>query len=344
MSGAFAAELARWGPHCDYPAPSPAAARTYCRRLATRHYENFSVASLFVPRHLLRHFHNIYAYCRWADDLSDETAGGDTALALLAWWQRELLGCYHGSPRHPVMIALHETIEKFDIPPKPFLDLITAFEQDQRIKSYDTYDQLLGYCQNSANPVGRLVLYLGRCHDETRGELSDHICTALQLTNFWQDVARDFDIERVYLPREDRDRFGFSDDDLQARRCMPAFRELMRLEVDRTRAMFHEGMPLVGLMPKNLRAQIELFARGGLAILHKIERQGYDVFTRRPKLAKWEKGLLVVRTLGGCLGRSLRHPSLAVSSRVSRTPPQAPHNVTTPQHQPEISSSVRVTA
>ena len=298
MPGVFAAELARWGPPCDYPAPSPAAARTYCRRLATTHYENFSVASLFVPRHLLRHFHNIYAYCRWADDLGDETAGGDSSLALLDWWRHELLACYGGTPRHPVMVALHETIEKFDIPPKPFLDLIAAFVQDQRIKSYDTYEQLLGYCQNSANPVGRLVLYLGRCHDEVRGGLSDHICTALQLTNFWQDVSRDLDIGRVYLPRVDRARFGVSDEDLQARRFTPAFAEFMRFEVDRTRAVFHAGLPLIGLMPKNLRAQVELFARGGLAILRKTERQEYDVFARRPELTIWGKAFLLGRALG----------------------------------------------
>jgi squalene synthase HpnC len=251
-----------------------------------------------VPRPLLRHFYHVYAYCRWADDLADETAGGEQALELLAWWRSELLACYGGTPTHPVLVALQETIERFDIPPEPFLDLLTAFEQDQRVKSYDTFEQLLGYCRNSANPVGRLVLYLGRCQDVSRGELSDAICTGLQLANFWQDVARDFAIGRIYLPREDRERFGVSLDDIRDARCTPAFRNLMRFEVERTRGLFRRGTPLADLMPRGLRTQIELFARGGLAILDKIEQQGYDVLTRRPKLSKWDKALLMARAVG----------------------------------------------
>src|SRR5262245_2351528 len=169
MPSDFATELDRWGPQRDYAAPPLRDARAYCRRLALTHYENFSAASLFVPRRLLRHFHNVYAYCRWADDLADETAGGSHALALLAWWRNELMACYGGKPRHPVLVALQETINRFSIPPKPFTDLLLAFEQDQRIKSYPTYDALSDYCRNSANPVGRIILYLGECHDEPRG-------------------------------------------------------------------------------------------------------------------------------------------------------------------------------
>ena len=297
MSHAFGTELTRWGPTRTGPIPSLTESQEYCRRLASTHYENFSVTSLFMPRDLRPHFHNIYAYCRWADDLGDETQP-DQALELLNWWRSELLACYDGTPKHPVMIALRETIQQFEIPPEPFLNLIAAFEQDQRVKSYDTFDQLLDYCQNSANPVGRLVLYLGHCHDEERGQLSDLICTALQLTNFWQDVARDLDIGRIYLPLDERVRFGVSDDDLRAKRCTPAFRELICSEVLCTRAMFLDGLALVEMIPKNLRAQVELFARGGLAILRKIERQHFDVLSRRPKLAKWEKALLLAKALG----------------------------------------------
>ena len=302
MRNGFFHQLERFGPDCNYAALSLPQARSYCARLARTHYENFSVASLLLPRELLPHFHAIYAYCRWADDLGDETGGGQRALDLLAWWRGELLACYEGRTHHPVMVALLPTIRRFAIPATPFLDLLAAFEQDQRVKRYDRFAQLLGYCRNSANPVGRLVLYLCECHDDQRGELADHICTGLQLANFWQDVARDFDIGRVYLPAEDRERFGYSDDDLASRRFTAAFAELMRFEVERARDLFHRGAPLVELMPKAYRADIELFIAGGLAILRKIERSGYNVWAARPALAKWEKAAL----LGGALWRRLR--------------------------------------
>ena len=301
MRNGFVAELERLGPDAHYASFSVTRARAYCSRLARTHYENFSVATLLLPRRLMQHFHNVYAYCRWADDLGDETAGGEEALRLLAWWRRELLRCYGGVPQHPVMIALQQTIRRFAIPPQPFLDLISAFEQDQRVKRYDTYPQLLEYCRCSANPVGRLVLYLCDCYDDERGRLSDLICTGLQFANFWQDVARDLDIGRVYLPAEDRRRFGYADDDLEARRFTPAFAELMRFEVERTRILFGEGMALVPLMPHDVQGDIELFARGGLAVLDKIEALGYDVWRTRPALAKWEKAAL----LGGVMCRRL---------------------------------------
>ena len=215
--------------------PRGADAQVYCSRLARAHYENFTVASALLPRQLIRHFHAVYAYCRWADDLADESGGGAHALSLLRWWREELLQCYDGRPHHPVFVALQDTIRRFDIPPQPFLDLLSAFEQDQVVQRYDTFEQLLGYCRCSANPVGRLVLYLGESFDGERAALSDYICTALQLTNFWQDVERDFAIGRIYLPREDRARFGYSDNDLAACRFTPAFAELMRFEVERTR-------------------------------------------------------------------------------------------------------------
>jgi squalene synthase HpnC len=297
MDWNFQAQLARYGPDSAHPPVARADAQTYCTWVARTHYENFSVASMLLPRRLLRHFHNVYAYCRWADDLADEAGGGETALQLLGWWRRELLSCYGGKPRHPVLVALQDTIERFDIPPEPFLNLLVAFEQDQRVRAYPTFEDLLGYCRNSANPVGRLVLYLCESHDEERGELSDHICTALQLANFWQDVSRDLDIGRVYLPEEDRRRFGYGDSDLGSRRFTPAFAELMRFEVDRTRDLFFRGYKLVDLVPRDVSADIELFIEGGLAILRKIEKRGFDVWSGRPVLAKWDKGLLLARAL-----------------------------------------------
>jgi squalene synthase HpnC len=302
MSNAFTAELARFGPGRAYAPPSRAEAQVYCSRLARTHYENFTVASALLPRHLLRHFHTVYAYCRWADDLADEAGGGAHALSLLRWWREELLDCYRGRPHHPVFVALKDTICRFKIPPQPFLDLLSAFEQDQRVKRYATFEQLLDYCRCSADPVGRLVLYLCEAFDDERAALSDHICTALQLANFWQDVARDFAIDRVYLPSEDRKHFGYSENDLATQRFTPAFAELMRVEVDRTRELFYRGMSLAERMPEAMRADIELFVQGGLAVLRKIEQQGYNVWTQRPALTKWEKGML----LAGALWRRLR--------------------------------------
>jgi squalene synthase HpnC len=241
----------------------------------------------------LPHFHNVYAYCRWADDLADEAGGGKRALELLRWWREELLRCYDGRPRHPVMVALSRTIRQFCIPREPFLDLLFAFEQDQLVKHYQTYEQLLGYCRYSANPVGHLVLYLCDSFDKLNASLSDHICTALQLANFWQDVARDHAIGRVYLPTDDCRHFGYSMAELHVRRFTPAFAALLRFEVERTRDLFYRGMPLLDRVQPELRVDLELFIRGGLAILRKIERIGYNVLRQRPVLHSWEKAALL---------------------------------------------------
>lgn len=302
MDKAFTRDLARFGPGGEQRPLRLAAAQAYCSTLARRHYENFAVATFLLPRRLVRHFHNVYAYCRWSDDLADETGGGPHALELLRWWREELKRCYDGRPRHPVMVALRPTIDQFRIPVRPFLDLVFAFEQDQLVKRYPTFEQLLGYCRHSANPVGRLVLYLCEAFSEERAALSDHVCTALQLANFWQDVARDAKIGRVYLPEEDQRRFGYGRDDLKARRFTPAFAALLRFEVERTRDLFYRGFPLVERMPPALRPDIDLFIRGGLGILRKIERAGYNVWARRPVLAKWEKAAL----LAGAIWRRLR--------------------------------------
>jgi squalene synthase HpnC len=293
MHNGFFRELKRFGPDCTYRPLSLTDARRYCTWLARTHYENFTVASLLLPRKLLRHFHAIYAYCRWADDLADEAGGGPQALALLRWWRTELARCYEGRPRHPVMIALRETIGHFQIPREPFVNLLFAFEQDQIVKRYRTYEQLVDYCRCSANPVGHLVLYLCEAYDRQNAALADYICTALQLANFWQDVARDLEIGRVYLPEEDRARFGYSDADLLGHRYTPAFVELLRYEVDRARDLFYRGLPLLEKVTPAVRLDIELFIRGGLAILRKIERCRYNVWAARPVLAKWEKATLV---------------------------------------------------
>jgi squalene synthase HpnC len=294
MGWDFARELAKWGPRSGDTPVSLAAARAYCAYVTKAHYENFTVASLLLPRRLIRHFNAVYAYCRWSDDLADETADSAEALDLIAWWRNQLTACYDGTPRHPVMIALRETIRRFGIPPRPFLALLIAFEQDQRVKRYDTFDRLTSYCNCSANPVGHLVLMLFECFDAQRAALSNEVCTGLQLANFWQDVARDFAIGRVYLPAEDRARFGYSDADLESRRCTPAFRELMRFEVERARGYFDRGEKLLPLLPREARVDVELFSSGGRAILRAIERIDFDVWSRRPEVSKWEKGKLLL--------------------------------------------------
>ncbi|MBY0513362.1 MAG: squalene synthase HpnC [Gemmataceae bacterium] len=311
MGWDFAAELRRWGPgRPGTDVPGRAVARAYCARVAKSHYENFTVASALLPRRLVPHFHAVYAFCRWSDDLADETAGGQAALDLIVWWRGELLACYAGEPRHPVMVALRDTVTRFAIPPEPFLNLLVAFEQDQRVKQYDTFDQLLGYCRNSANPVGHLVLYLFECFDATQAALADEVCTGLQLANFWQDVARDHAIGRVYLPAEDRERYGYTDADLAARRFNPAFAELMRYEVQRARGFFDRGEALLPLLPRAARIDVALFLAGGRAILRGVERVGYDVWSRRPEVTKWEK----VRLLVGAASRTMFSPRLAAAA------------------------------
>ena len=276
-------------------APSFADAQQYCRQLARSHYENFSVASWFLPERLRQHFFNVYAYCRISDDLGDEV--GDTALSLqlLDQWELELNACYDGSPRHPVFVALAETVRQFEIPKHEFSDLLTAFRQDQTILRYETFADLLGYCSNSANPVGHLVLYLCGYKDAERQELSDYTCTALQLANFWQDVSVDFDKGRIYLPLEDLRRFSVREEDIRSSRNTSAFRAMMKFEVTRAREWFAQGLPLVSKVKRELAIDIDLFSRGGMEILNAIERQDYAVLGQRPEISKPRKLALVAR-------------------------------------------------
>lgn len=387
----FTAQLEHWGPDATAERTvSLPEAEAYCRQLARTHYENFPVVSWLLPRRMHRHFYNIYAYCRWADDLGDEVRDPEESLRLLAWWRNELRGCYAdlavrhpetsrpaGSPatsdqrdttsetgaaaptqpivprtqdsvpgtqdsvrgtwdsglgrensvrgtagavrgqssasdesaaitvpppRHPVFVALQRTIHECNIPQQPFEDLISAFEQDQRVCEYETFEQLLEYCRRSANPVGRLVLEVCGESNGQNVDWADSVCTGLQLANFWQDVARDFDIGRVYLPHEDRERFGYRDEDLRNRVTNDAFLNLMRFEVDRAREYLLAGAPLVERMPGRLQVDVDLFIRGGLKILERIERIGYRVWERRPVVTRRDGlGMLsasLIRRLG----------------------------------------------
>src|SRR5437868_3797731 len=274
-------------------APSLEEARAYCERLARSHYENFSVATWFLLAKLRPNCYSIYAYCRISDDLGDEVGDQRQSLILLNEWEEELDACYAGVPRHPVFVALRPTILSCRIPRDPFANLLKAFRQDQTVTRYQTFDDLLGYCVNSANPVGRLVLYACGYSDSERQQLSDFTCTALQLANFWQDVSVDYGKQRIYLPLEDLARFGVQERDIADRRCSPAFRDLMRFEVERAREWFQRGRALIGMVDRELAIDIELFTRGGEEILNCIERQDYDVLRVRPSISRSRKLALV---------------------------------------------------
>jgi len=282
-------------------APTLAEAREYCARLARSHYENFSVASWFLPRRLRQHFFNVYAYCRISDDLGDEV--GDTAcsLELLNQWQHELDACYNGAPKHPVFVALAETVRLYDIPKHEFSDLLIAFRQDQTVTRFETFNDVLAYCRYSANPVGHLVLYLCGYRDPERQQLSDFTCTALQLANFWQDVSTDFAKGRIYLPLEDLRRFDVGEDDIARNQNTPAFRALIKFEVERARDWFRQGLPLIAKVDRELAIDLDLFSRGGQEILNAIEKQNYAVLGNRPAISKPRKLVLVARAAIGKL-------------------------------------------
>ncbi|MDQ2900322.1 MAG: squalene synthase HpnC [Acidobacteriota bacterium] len=274
-----------------------AESEAYTRWLATRHYENFHVVSFLLPRKLHQDFYNVYAFCRWADDLGDEMGDPLESLRLLAWWGGELDGMYAGRSKHPVFAALEGTVERHGIPRQPFADLIRAFVQDQTVTRYANWDELLDYCVYSANPVGRLVLYLCGYADEARQRLSDATCTALQLANFWQDVTVDLRKDRVYMPLDVLHRHGYSERDLFALKTTGGFRAAMRELVDRARGLFEEGLPLARTVNRRLSIDLELFSRGGLRILEKIEELDYDVLSQRPSISKPERARLLVSAL-----------------------------------------------
>jgi squalene synthase HpnC len=306
---AFLDDLARFGPD-SAARPGRDEARAYCAALAASHYENFHVVTWLTPRRLRPAFAAIYGFCRWSDDLGDEIGDRQRSRELLAWWRGELRAMFAGeSPRHPVLIALSGTVREYEIPITPFEALISAFEQDQDVTEYDTYPQLLDYCTRSADPVGHLVLYLARSFTPENAALADCTCTGLQLANFWQDVSRDLDIGRIYLPREDRERFGVSVEELRARRVTPAYRELLAFEVTRTRELLERGRALIVRMPPELAVDVDLFGRGGLAILDRIAACGFDTLSRRPALGKLAKAGLLMRAVAGKLtaGRRTLH-------------------------------------
>lgn len=284
--------------------PGLTEAYAFCRRVTLGHNENFPVASWLLPRPLRRHMYAIYAYCRGVDDLGDEAEGDRPAL--LDEWERELRACYDGAPSDIRFVALQHTIQRFDVPPGPFLRLIEANRRDQTVNRYPTFDVLLDYCSYSANPVGELVLHVFGFSDERHRRLSDATCTALQLTNFWQDVRLDLEKGRIYLPLEDFERFKYTERELQLRQYNSRFRRLMKFQVRRTRDYFQDGLRLLPLVTGRLRFDLKLFSLGGLAVLDAIERANYDVLTARPMISGMQKAGLAFRGLSPLPIRAIR--------------------------------------
>ena len=273
------------------------AAQQYTKWLATHHYENFNVVSWLLPKELHQHFYNVYAYCRWADDLGDEISAKSRALELLSWWETELDACYEGRPSHPVFVALRETVIAKDVPKQPFADLLKAFRQDQVVERYSTWDGVLDYCVHSANPVGRLVLYLCGYRDEGRQRLSDATCTALQLANFWQDVSRDLEKGRIYIPLDRAAAHGLSEQDIVEKKFDQRYVSLMKEMMEYTRGLFERGMPLSKQVEGKLSVDLEMFSRGGMAVLDAIEKMGYDTLHHRPEVSKAKQVRLLGRAL-----------------------------------------------
>ncbi len=267
-------------------------AYAWCRRYTRRHDENFTVVSWFLPRRLRPHFFALYAFCRWTDDLGDEAAGD--RLALLDAWERELRACYRGERTQPLFVALGRTIDRFSIPDEPFLRLIEANRIDQRVSRFETYDDLLRYCEHSAAPVGRMVLYVLGYRDERRQRLADATCIGLQLANFWQDVSRDLAKGRIYIPIEDMRRYGYTEEELHAGVADERYRALLRFEAGRARELFARGRALEALIDRRARTDVRLFRLGGEAVLDAIERAGYDTLSRRPRVPKAKKLWLAV--------------------------------------------------
>jgi len=286
--------------------PTRAEARAWCRHLASTHYENFHVATWFLPRAVRPHFESIYAFSRVADDLADEVADRETALRLLGEWRDLLRECYAEpqQTRHPVFVALQATIAETDVPEQLFADLIAAFVQDQTKTHFESVQELIGYSRLSANPVGRLVLWVSGYRDEARALLSDKVCTALQLANFWQDVVEDWERGRRYLPADAMREFGVTDEQIAERRFTPEFRAMIEHLVDATGAMLSDGARLCDLVDRQLAVTLRLFVGGGRAALQGVVAQDYDVLARRPSVSKSAKAKLMAGALLGKL-RSL---------------------------------------
>lgn len=273
------------------------AAYAHCAALVQGHYENFPVGSLLIPKRLRPHVHSIYAFARTADDFADEPGLSiPERLQRLDDWEMRLDACLD-KPSGPIFTALGETLRSRCIPVQWLKDLLTAFRYDVTTQRHQTFDDLLHYCTCSANPVGRLVLHLFDHREERLFQQSDALCSALQLTNFWQDIAIDFARGRIYLPQSEMQYFGVSEADMTAGRTTPAFCSLLHSLIERTRVLFHHGRPLLDAVRGRLRLELRLTYLGGLEILSKIEKNNGDIFQHRPTVGKRDLPRLLFKTL-----------------------------------------------
>jgi squalene synthase HpnC len=299
-------DLARFGPDCHGCEMSVPESESYCKNLALNHYENFSVASFLLPKSIRQDFYNIYAYCRWSDDLADETPSQATnssssqiwnSVDLLEWWRNELRQCFAGNSKHPVFVALRSTLLRHPLPIEPFEKLLDAFCQDQHVNRYQSDEEVLAYCSGSANPVGRILLGLAKTTQADAIRQSDLVCTGLQLANFCQDIRKDALRNRIYLPQSRWTPYSISQDDiLQGTKSAP-LQNALRDWVYYAREHLVQGLPLVEQVPRWLARDVQLFVRGGLTILENIERAGFDVWNRPIEVTKSQKLMLLGKSI-----------------------------------------------
>ena len=270
-------------------------AYAYCEDFVQAHHEIYPVASRFVPAHVRPHLMAVYAFARSADDFADEPAYEGRRSEALARWEDELNRAAHGEATHPVFVALADTLERRDLPIPPFEDLLSSYRSDMDVRRYATFSALRSYTARSADPVGRLLLALFGYRQPELVRFADEISTALQLTNFWQDVAKDAARDHIYLPAEDLHFFGVSEADVKALKPTKAIRDLLRYQVARTRALYERGRPLLGMLGNDLKLELGLIWLVGTTILEKIESADYDVFTQRPAIGRRDKALIMAK-------------------------------------------------
>ena len=267
----------------------------YCEEFVRAHTESYPVASRFVPSELRPHIVALYAFARSADDFADEPEYEGRRAEALDRWESALSRAAHGEADHPVFVALADTMERRELPIPPLEDMLTAFRMDMDVRRYATFQALRGYTARSADPVGRLLLALFGYREPELVRYADEMSTALQLTNFWQDVAADAARDHIYLPAEDMHFFGVTEADVKALKPTPALRDLMRFEVARTRALYDKGRPLLDKLGNDLRMELTLIWLVGTTILDKIEAAHYDVFAQRPAIRRRDQAIIMAR-------------------------------------------------
>ncbi|HIF45511.1 MAG TPA: squalene synthase HpnC [Candidatus Poseidoniales archaeon] len=298
-------EKFEWGDHCLEPIhlagwgehQSTTEAQAYCSSIANAHYENFIIVNKFTPKDIKQHIENIYAFCRYGDDLGDEAPFDTTGrMALLQAWEDDLEEAakdgWSGSPAHPILKAIQITSKQFNIPLEPYWKLIQAFKMDQNKTRYSTWEELKQYCSFSADPVGHLFLYVYGHDDEELRQISDNTCTALQLANHWQDISRDWTQDRSYIPQETLEKFGINWEQYDKCVATDSWREMLSFEVDRAQRLFDAGKDLWPRVNPHLAVDLMMFTKGGEAILKSIRKQRFDTWTKRPKVSKIQQAIL----------------------------------------------------